>query len=80
MKNPPAFPMQFLGDEGTDNKEEGMSLRDYFAGQAMIALALHATDYNAMANRCYNLADAMLGRRGDTASPRPAGDKANVSP
>lgn len=70
MKNGgPAFPMQFLGVsrgqlsyEDTDN-QEGMSLRDYFAAKAMSALALRATDREAMAMSCYKMADAMLEAR-----------------
>lgn len=66
----PAFPMQFLGiNRGAlsyedTNNQEGMSLRDYFAGQAMQSLARRATDFEVMAAYCYDMADAMLQERG----------------
>lgn len=54
--------------------QSGMTLRDYFAGQA---LAGFATEYsfltpelrNAMATRCYQVADAMLIQRSKGAYP-----------
>lgn len=61
--------MQFLGIshgalsyEDTDN-QEGMSLRDYFAGKVIGTLARYATDHDAAADKAYSMADAMLKRR-----------------
>lgn len=57
MATEPAFP----GDRfpGSKDKHSGMSLRDYFAGQALVALRGHS---NAawVAQRCYEIADAMM--------------------
>ena len=62
--NPPAFPLVTLG-----HTEHGMTLRDWFAGQALSA-AWDACDKgyfeggNAEIARCaYQLADAMLAAR-----------------
>ena len=68
--NPPAFPRdeRYLG-------HNGMTLRDYFAGQAMVALAASVFEGAARANMTqefaqnsliegvYKLADAMLKER-----------------
>lgn len=45
--------------------EYGMSLRDYFAAQAIIALAMRPDDCNLIrdANVAYDIADAMLAAR-----------------
>ena len=45
------------------NYENGMSLRDWFAGQALADLA--ATDSEDVALECYQIADAMLAHRGE---------------
>jgi hypothetical protein len=77
----PAFPRS-MGHNGMLHREEhesnsdemGMSLRDYFAGQALITLPLSefdvrrlqaslSPDYQVIARICYNLADAMLKER-----------------
>lgn len=44
----------------------GMTLRDYFAAKAMIALASLGSDFSPVrdANVCYEVADAMLRARG----------------
>lgn len=62
-ENPPAFPRdeRFLG-------HNGMSLRDWFAGQALSGcMAAEASDViyedRGVANRAYRVADAMLGER-----------------
>ncbi len=63
--NPPAFPNHprvQLGDE-----YEGMSLRDWFAGQAMIGVAAYAGEPvppDLLAKAAYGFADAMLAARG----------------
>jgi len=56
----PAFPAAAVGS--------GMTLRDYFAGQALTALVatrsqlagLTLTDYDELAKEAYEVADAML--------------------
>lgn len=75
----PAFPCPETGVEYYDDKMKvagcrvypasvGMSLRDWFAGQALASMTV-APDYSngpcnqAMADRAYSIADAMLERR-----------------
>ena len=65
-KNIPAFPS--LGNIGYNSDwqtEDGMTLRDYFAGQALAGLSQLARndEPDNMANYCYMIADAMMGRR-----------------
>lgn len=47
--------------------QDGMSLRDYFAGQALAALRTHGwaalAEHGIVAAECYALADAMLAAR-----------------
>lgn len=52
----------------TDKKEDGgpadeMTLRDYFAGQALFVSYARLSDMQSMAEYCYSLADAMLEAR-----------------
>ncbi len=63
----PAFPSAFTG------QDEGMSLRDYFAAKAMpVAWGMYEELYDCspedvipfVADYAYDLADAMLKRRG----------------
>lgn len=63
-KNPPAFP------NPSDDRVKGMSLRDYFAGQALAGLL--AAPHNkiedldgirSIAEFAYDLADAMIDAR-----------------
>jgi len=61
----PAFPTEAYDlERQTVVREEGMTLRDYFAGQALasINLGIGVTDdfYSRTAKHCYALADAML--------------------
>ena len=58
MEVEPVFPVI------NGSKHYGLSLRDYFAGQALTALSGngHATD-DAIVKACYSLADAMLDAR-----------------
>lgn len=69
----PAFPNM---PDGAGDKwqtwDEGMSLRDYFAGQAIIALA-HDSSANLVrdADVAYQIADAMLAARAVPAAPDP---------
>lgn len=67
IPNPAAFP--------TDAGDLGMSLRDWFAGQALAQLARHGPDATseAVAFACYRQADAMLAQRlKPTATPNPS--------
>lgn len=74
----PAFPhgplgMSFTGEDGYTSHQcpasEGMSLRDYFAGQAASGLLADPNLYNGpnwpslSAGDCYKFADAMLAER-----------------
>ena len=43
--------------------QSDMSLRDYFAGKAMQALARHGNYFDATARQAYMIADAMLRER-----------------
>jgi hypothetical protein len=75
MRNPRAFPRP-IGNNGADHYEdrdvnsdqEGMTLRDYFAGQALVGI-LAATpnkifhSSQADASAAYKIADAMLAER-----------------
>lgn len=55
----PAFPVELL-----TGKSDGMSLRDYFAGQAIIGLVINSGRNNADdACVAYQVADAMLAAR-----------------
>lgn len=66
-ENPPAFP-QTKSVGQISMTEGGMSLRDYFAGQALIGAALEVADNGhevaslakGMAVSAYQIADAML--------------------
>jgi len=65
MKNEPAFPIQ---DAYSMSTEQGMTLRDYFAAKAMMAvIARPDSDGNkppsAFAKTAYVMADAMLKAR-----------------
>jgi hypothetical protein len=60
----PAFPFS-PSDDSTIKPQLGMTLRDYFAGQAIIAYHSDGefSDSEDVANWCYRLADAMLEAR-----------------
>ena len=60
-KNPPAFPM---GDP-TNGGYDGMTLRDWFAGQALAGLLAHASGEDPFKSpaMAFTLADAMLAAR-----------------
>lgn len=71
MDNPPAFPTTKPLD-GWGDPNQGMTLRDYFAGQAMIALHARGAgtppdcrveSLSADAYVFYQMADAMLAVR-----------------
>lgn len=60
----PAFPLQSIGPDFAPGYS-GMSLRDWFAGQALAGLLAHPSDENPadMPFAAYKLADAMLKAR-----------------
>ena len=67
----PAFPRPFSKDGDTEAwSQDGMSLRDYFAGHALVALIANEklrseiaeTKWN-LAHHAYKLADSMLEAR-----------------
>ena len=70
--NPPAFPVVETATNGYGSEYEmvtpGMTLRDYFAGQALIGLLVSdtafRTDCDSYANQAGKLADAMLKEKG----------------
>ncbi len=60
--NPPAFPVAWGGDL---MPEHGMTLRDYFAGQALVGLTSRPEAGNSTGTAVvsYRIADAMLAAR-----------------
>ena len=68
----PAFPASYYTDDGEFAKRDGMTLREYFAGQAIsqiIATCANDTTHGMtkadyFAGRAYEIADAMLKARG----------------
>jgi hypothetical protein len=61
-----AFPIAIPA--GCEGYEDGMTLRDYFAGQALQGLiarssGIRVADADVMAHGCYAYADAMLEER-----------------
>lgn len=67
--NPPAFPHEDMHDV-----RPGMTLRDWFAGQAMTGMLAHSTRYRpregapanwheAIAEEAFQIADALLSHR-----------------
>ena len=66
MKNGgPAFPVVVNDPSSLKGVAvtEGMSLRDWFAGQAIAGLAGHDMDARGIALVAYQIADAAVGRR-----------------
>ncbi len=71
--NPPAFPRVLSQEDGDYGRKEfrcehGMTLRDWFAGQAMQARLTHAEpcfeeSWASTAEWAYEMADAMLAER-----------------
>ena len=67
----PAFPVEEKNDDGTTyHTNMGMSLRDWFAGQALMGLVLFHGNQGAveqcdpdLASWSYSMADAMLRER-----------------
>ena len=58
----PAFPMSCTRDGYMPNVPEGMSLRDWFAGQALAGLLANVSN-QVDARVAYAIADAMLAAR-----------------
>lgn len=64
----PAFPFEYEGDGGQTIPHKGMSLRDWFAGQALSSIPNRSWDHlgkdenivAAWATLAYAVADAML--------------------
>lgn len=69
-ENPRAFPSVCLGDPGHPASTPGMSLRDWFAGRIAGGMAAYTGTQGAgygpgdIAERSYQIADAMLRERG----------------
>jgi hypothetical protein len=63
--NPNAFPYSALSPEGPSvyKDNEGMTLRDYFAAKAMQSIFEETCSYSTIAERSYEMADAMLKER-----------------
>jgi hypothetical protein len=62
----PAFPMSYAGSEVyTYPNQQGMTLRDWFAGQALVSMGVEYTDecHASVAQCAYRYADAMLRAR-----------------
>ncbi|WP_420137860.1 hypothetical protein [Sphingomonas sp.] len=84
-ENPPAFPQQCADALDVGMVHEGMSLRDWFAGQAMShalsATASHDGCYNfeAAAHGAYEMADCMLAERASGIAAEPQPDAAAVA-
>jgi hypothetical protein len=74
-ENPTAFPFQPLTLQGEPTfPEYGMTLRDWFAGQALAGMSANAeyldllpktgnSSEKALSEVCFNIADAMLAAR-----------------
>ena len=61
MKDTPAFPQPINPSE----QGRGMTLRDYFAAQAMESMLNNSTHYESVAKYAYRMADAMMKERTD---------------
>ena len=64
----PAFPRPTSTDEhehlcNVYQDQSGMSLRDWFAGQALAAFDWKRSDLEDVALECYQMADAMIAER-----------------
>jgi hypothetical protein len=71
IENPPAFPR-----DHRYSGHNGMSLRDWFAGQALCGLLASEMDADnvTFARGAYNIADAMLAARTPEAHSREEGE------
>ena len=61
----PAFPLHNHGAQTLGMHLSGMTLRDYFAAKAMLAL-IHKNYFDVAAKEAYQMADAMLKARDGT--------------
>jgi hypothetical protein len=53
-----------MPNQGWPEHHYGMTLRDWFAGQALSGVGKHLPDHHPwLANHCYDLADAMLAEK-----------------
>lgn len=59
----PAFPHEHKYGDGTAHRSDGMTLRDYFAAQALAALIPHADGPYSAVSDAYEYADAMIEER-----------------
>lgn len=66
----PAFPWREEDGAGEYRQHEGMSLRDWFAGQALNGFTSDSTNKDVLARlsarMCYRMADAMIAARAGT--------------
>lgn len=71
----PAFPHEYKFGDGTADRSEGMSLRDYFAAKAMQGILsgsmangceLRGGDGEVIASHAYYIADIMIRARGQS--------------
>lgn len=66
-ENKLAFPLRIEAGDGSFTYEWGMTLRDYFAGQALVALVARDNSSAGIdAAHAYLIADAMLEERKET--------------
>jgi hypothetical protein len=63
MNNPPAFPVFPETAGGHAAAFQGMTLRDYFAAEAISFIQWNKDHTGLCAKRCYEIADAMLKAR-----------------
>jgi len=66
--NPPAFPCSIHMKGGDKLSFPGMTLRDYFAGQALLACNRGSSSVE-FARMAYSIADAMLAERAEEPKP-----------
>ena len=59
----PAFPSDYIPGTATT---PGMTLRDWFAGQALTGAVQFGENPRRLADRCYEIADAMLAKKGES--------------
>lgn len=71
LEGGPAFPGMNAYPDSHNDPTRGMSLRDWFAGQALIGLVANAHPSEDVALRAYFYADAMIGARQNR--PKPTG-------
>jgi len=66
MKDILAFPHSFVRHPTEETYiTKGMTLRDYFAAQAMESMLNNSTHYESVAKYAYRMADAMMKERTD---------------